>query len=270
MLIPHARGIAEQVAKLITNFSYRYRTGGVKEILLFGSTLRGEANDIDLAIIHTLPYLRELGIFTKYDVKAGRNLPDLEAKIEEHRYRAEAILELLGSPEYPSKLDLEWDVRQEIRKQLRPSVGWYDEEYGGTVELPFIGEITFRPTSSYHDVLTQTDEVMKTLRSRLVLEKVNALLEEKNLPVNKTLDLHLLDEEVLLPGYGQERREILLRQCRDPTFWYTVFTSGKLYDQSSGTFSISFQEKYDPELFIQLNPFDLSKTHPGSGELEIN
>ena len=78
-IIPNAMQIAEQVAGIMFEFSYRSTpwsgmpvehqlpTEQIEDILLFGSTMKGEpAHDIDMLIIHNLLELSTYGVITKY------------------------------------------------------------------------------------------------------------------------------------------------------------------------------------------------------------
>ena len=46
------------------------------------------------------------------------------------------------------------------------------------------------------------------------------------------------------PDKAFDKRQIAVRQCGDPTFWYTVLQSGRFYDEKSGKFNVPIEERY--------------------------
>ena len=133
-VIQNARLIAERVAYHIFNhsFSDSYLDRGVRDVLLFGSTLRENPHDIDMLVIHTLHGLESFGMITRYDEKSGRMVVDDEVKIEEGRYNAEAILETLGSPSFEDF----YEAKESIEVKVR-NASWEITEWPFKGNFPF-------------------------------------------------------------------------------------------------------------------------------------
>ncbi|MBI4439605.1 hypothetical protein HY638_01380 [Candidatus Woesearchaeota archaeon] len=239
-VIQNARGIAQQVAYYIFNSSWFDRVRGeeVKDVLLFGSTLRDNPHDIDMLIIHTLPVLDGFGKITKYDEKTGRMVADDEVKIEDERYNAEAILEAMGSPLFEDFYEERESIERSVKKASWETKKW---PIKGEFIVDGVGKVKVRakdPMEFYTTIMTEAD---KTLRRNMVAGKVGWYLGYCGLAINdRTLDLQVMNQDLLVPEKGQEDREIAIKQCRDPLFWHTVLTTGRLYDRHAGEFSPKF------------------------------
>ncbi|MBT3298402.1 hypothetical protein HN385_05735 [archaeon] len=262
-IIPNAIEIAENVAKIIFENSYQSdflaRSFGkteVKDLLLFGSALTGKSykrpdeespKDIDMLIIHQLGELRELGMFTKYDKEKLKVVPDESADITEKRHSAYSILEALGSKFGPCN----YEIRDETRDQLRSNVRKRDT-YGGNLYISEIGELNIpkkefeHHSDGFRHIFEVFDKAFDTkVASKFTVNLVEKYLKNQSLEVNSALDLLAMHKDLLNPERGQEYRQDALRQSKkDPTFWNSILTSGRLYNLETGKFDTSFETKY--------------------------
>ncbi len=256
-VVPNAMRLAENVARAIFDFSYKAVYGdphyGVHDLLLFGSTLTEQSpHDIDLLVVHNMNLLGELGIATQYDVKQGRCVPDPKAKIEKgDNYCASRILEAMGSPEFEDWIEFKGkigDLEREDLHNLSKSGG----RYGGTVDLPYVGEIQIAENSDIRAVFDQIEAASQPVIQRYnagrVFVKVEGLLKPLGLEVDDVLDMHAMERRLLiedeLSHEKGDERQIVIGQCRDPTFWQSVLRTGRLYDKERGTFSVPVEQKY--------------------------
>ncbi len=240
-LINNALELAQNVAEVILDNCY---AKSVDDILLFGSTLTREAHDIDLLMIHHFYPLEEFGKFTKYQDGCGLVL-DLEAKIENGRYKASLLLKKMGSPEFIDYYEASNEIMDALEAEIPKIRNDEDYTYEGIMTLPYLGQVSIDPkTEFYLKVLETIDDLFKErFEQRMVVEKVKKYFADKNLDMNEVLDLHVMDREVLSP-VGENDRKLAIQQSRDPTFWYTVLTVGRLYDRGTRTFTIPVEEKY--------------------------
>lgn len=254
-VIPNVIDVAEGVAKIIFEHSYRSyfsETNRVNDLLLFGSALTGtsynsgevsEPHDIDLLVIHDLFELNTYGLFTVYDEGELKCVPDPEGDITKQRYDSSSILESMGSRQVPDFLE----ARDKIFNSFR---GWVlqrredNEPIWGNVDLPYLGEIEIEEG----DFKSVYDQVRKLYHEKVEQEgvgyKAAKFLEGKGLEVREVLDLIVMNRNLLHPEKAQEDRELAIQQSKDPTFWYTIFSEGKLYDHVTETFSVSVEDKY--------------------------
>lgn len=242
-IVDNALGLAEDVAQIIFKDSYRNSGYGIQDLLLFGSALNGKAHDVDMLVIHNLSALGEYGIITKYDEQTGHVFPDPEANIEDRRYVASAILESMGSSEFPNFSR----VYEEITRALREKVSGLRKGgvYSGTLGLPYVGEVTIDETTEFRTVLDRMDEAVdRELKQKMVVERVKRLFKDRSLDVDTVLDLHVMHRELLSQNGADKQRALVIQQCRDQTFWHTVLTTGKLYGGESGKFTVPFEQRY--------------------------
>ena len=257
-IIENARDVAEKVATIILKDSYRNgrdESGvGVRDVLLFGSALRGEpAHDIDMLAIHNLYPLNELGFATIYDEHTGRMVPHPTANIQKGFYRPSGILKSMGGEGIYDLLEMEFKIEDVGRMQIS-KMRVLGDQYVGTLDLPYVGEIKFAKPVPFKAVLdTVSRAVDEKLRSRMVSTKVKALMKEHGLNLDEVLDLHAMNVRLLSAGEMKDERKIVVAQCVDPKFWNTVLTTGRLYNRDSGKFEIPVDQKYEgaSQLFPQ-------------------
>ncbi|MDP2749490.1 MAG: hypothetical protein Q8O89_01500 [Nanoarchaeota archaeon] len=282
--VANALDIAENVAKIIFESAYGNKIfGEIRDILLFGSTLTGKSykssdnktpHDIDLLVIHDLFLLNELGMFTKYDNKTSRTVPDFDADITQQRNSPESILEEMGSKLGPNN----YAFRERIDNGDREHPGLFTQwqglrkvtgagtiiQYGGVMNLAELGEVNIpikeiNPSSpeavkeGYNHISEYFNKAFdEKFASKFTVNKVKQFLEQQGLSIKQTLDIIVMNQGLLKPGDDyQEERNLAMKQSGDPTFWNSIMVSGRLYNQLSGKFDISFNEKYpgSAELF---------------------
>lgn len=85
--------------------------------------------------------------------------------------------------------------------------------------------------------------------------RVTTLLGGLNLAVDETLDLHELHVGVLDPKQPW-RQDDVKQNVREPSFFNTFLTEGRLYDRRTADFTTAVEEKYPgaASLFPQRNP----------------
>ena len=276
-IIPNAMNIAEEVAKIMFEFSYRstqfegipveYQAPAeqIDDVLLFGSTVRGEpAHDIDMLIIHNLSELFTYGIITKYDEHKGEAVPDLDAKIEDKRYQAISILDSMGSPRFADYQDEDFELGDALLNSTRKLRDTFDPDYyEGEVRTIELAEgLNIEMTISREFVREDYDRAHEAIRNYLsqdmVRTKIKEMFDRLGMEINTTLDLHVMSAQLLSPGktedvktYLKKQRQLAVTQCRDSTFWPSVLESGRLYNRETGKFDTMVSTKYEKaiELF---------------------
>mgnify|MGYP004001083087 FL=1 len=252
-IIENPLEIAGDVARVILEESYRK---GVKDVLLFGSAIRGEEpKDLDLLALHNLYELNKFGMFTKYNEKTHRVEPDLDKNIEDQRFMAMHILEAMGS----KNIDDPRDVKQFLYDHFHSNkfdLGLIrsDNVFSGNVQFRCsqyglgLIDVEIKSGSAYSEVLEKVfDEVDKAVAKDLVLTKVAALMEARGLGLEENLDLHAMNNGLLVPK-GVRDRTLAIKQCRDPTFWHSILSEGRLYNLDSGKFEVPVGDKYPQAL----------------------
>ncbi len=246
-VIPNARDLAEKIAGIILRESYNpeHRESEVKDMLLFGSALgRGPAHDIDMLVIHDNYLLDTFGFATIYDEHTGRLIPHPTANIQERCYKPEGILKKMGGQGVYDFNRMEEDIDFAQVRQI-PKLRVLKDMYLGELDLPHIGRISFVKPVPYETVLdTLKRAVDEKLRSKMISTKVKALMEEQKLDLNEVLDLHTINVGLLSAEKMQTQRDIIIAQCKDPTYWNTVLTTGRLYNKNSWKFEIPVDRKY--------------------------
>ncbi|MBU0980490.1 MAG: hypothetical protein KJ709_06805 [Nanoarchaeota archaeon] len=264
--IPNAMDIAENVARIIFESSYRDKMWDerVQDLLLFGSTLTGESfkptdeqkePDIDILVIHTLHGLTEYGMFMKYDEEKSEAILDPEADITRQRYDPVCVLEEMGSVFGADNFKV-WNLIHDGNMLYE---GMIDQMpllrngnfYGGVVKLPLVGEVRI-PVQRY-DYFTEgfkhlTGYIDKAfdekVASTFTVNRVRRFLEEQGMPIEPTLDLIAMHKAMLEPGKAEDQRKLALQQSGDPTFWNSILCSGRLYNKSTGKFDTRLDDKY--------------------------
>lgn len=198
--------IAKDVARLMHTKSWE--EVGVRDILLFGSTLRQNSvpNDIDLLILHDGHKLKEF-----YDDPYGKNTTAA------------------------------FETDQPIAKCNRRL--W---AYGMLANLGYKGGD--RKANCYDwetEARLKEDSVINHVKAR-----VADIIGGSNEALDKLFDIHALSTTLLAAPsgcqfpYAAQRRAEALNSCRDPTFWHTVLSEGRLYDMDKHDFTIKVDDKY--------------------------
>ena len=94
--------------------------------------------------------------------------------------------------------------------------------------------------------------IVKDKEPELVINRVKQIVDEESL--SQMLDLHFMEKVLLDTSLGSEipeymrnarneaRAELCQRNCRDPTFWHTALSTGRLFDGER--FTIPIEDKY--------------------------
>jgi predicted nucleotidyltransferase len=251
-IIPNAYDLAVKVAETILNKSYHgvfNSQPSINDVLLFGSTMREEpAHDLDLLVLHKFHPLASYGVVTKYDEKTHSLIVNPDGNIQKGA-PSESILHSMGGKDIYDLFDLEEEIDSIFHRNLasiRGTINSIEEKnYHGKLDLEF-GSIEFPEPVSFMEVLdARTKFIEEEIRSKTVLYKVKALVQERGLDLGTVLDLHAMDVDLLYTQKMQDEREMAIQQCTDPTFWNTVLTTGKLYNSESGKFDIPVDQKYE-------------------------
>ena len=196
------REIAKDVARIIHTKS-RHRVG-VKDVILFGSTLREDKNpdDIDLLILHygvrldefsKDPYRKFVSIAAESDQPFGKE--------NKRCYSSQTfnLLGFVGDGTDKDYTDAEFEdyrkdsAYQHIKKRVR-------------------------------DLIGETDDV----------EGINQIFDVHSMRI----DLFIRDEA------NATRRDQAMSCCRDRSFWHTVLTEGRIFDLKKHDFLIRVNDKY--------------------------
>lgn len=210
--------IAKDVAQTILEKSWLQV--GVQDVLLFGSTLRGRdtPSDIDLLILHAGCSLAEFEYDPYGKRKEWEARSDVPARKGNNRSGAASILRDLGFRGNPADNYLTEDFER---------------------ELPY------RRDSVFNNVLRRVEP--------LGFPGPSSIWEfQDSEKFSSLFDLHVMSSNLFgRDEYAGQLRAAAVCSCRDPTFWHTVFTEGRLYDRSTHDFSLSVEMKYPgvPELF---------------------
>lgn len=232
------RQIAQEAARLC--FEYSYHDAMLRDVLLFGSTLRQnkDPEDIDLVILHKGWKLEEFDkdpYGEKKDAKPKHDKPIGEDNLRQH---SSAIFHQLG---YRNIEEFDYF---EFRNT-------WDEEHG---------------QANREDFQAAFEKAQEDYWVRRSLNSVDTQIIKLVYPrsVDDIFDVHVLSTVL----FGDERhiehgRREAMRSCRDPTFWYTVLTEGRLYDSSTKDFTLEVDEKYPgaTELFVPKKPQILLVDH---------
>ena len=204
--------VAKDVAEIILTKSWG--EVGVKDVLLFGSASRGNTNpnDIDMLILHYGCGLEEFDRdpygFRPDGVKQS-DMPPLSGNM---RIGADGIFSELGYKEDPADNYQTDDDDPEREERMRLD-------------------------SAFNNIVKRVEQ--------LGIRPPNGLEFEDADQFNALFDVHVLSTELLKNDeYGASRREEAIKSCRDPTFWHTILSAGKLYDFDKHDFTMSVNDKY--------------------------
>lgn len=224
---------AKDVARIIREKSYDDHH--IVEVMLYGSTLRNKSpRDIDLLIIHEGSNLKTFSPYSRliFDnaVTKDENARDSAFLIFKNLgYKTQKEDSVLNAVcNRVSKIDIETLAKEEISETDKTWRGRYKREY--TKE--WIESWRISPT----DIL-----------------KINAIF-----------DVNVLHSRILKPYPGYDPNGILdpehhlevfhslkkeaIKRCRDPTFWYTILSEGRIYDLDKNDFSLKVEDKYPEAL----------------------
>ena len=199
--------IARDTAKIIIEDSWE--SSRIRDVLLYGSTLRsGVPEDIDLLIIHGG---LKFGSFSlpNSDIPSKDLRLDRPVGEDNPRDYSSVILSNCGYKE--GREFMEDNVYKKLERLL-------EERYG------FI-----YPDSSLVDDLFDV-----------------------NILSTKILDVNASDDDLMdhVWDWGTHKdisynaRERAIESCRDPTFWHTILSGGRIYDMDKQDFTIGVEEKY--------------------------
>ncbi len=123
-------------------------------------------------------------------------------------------------------------------------------KHRGLLKISLQPYVNVRVTGSNVGEVSKKAEavLIKTISRRMVINRVERVFNRLGLNLNETLDLHVMNRGLLVPGQYDEERAIAIQQCRDPSFWHTVLEAGRLYDRKSKEFSIPVSVKYPDAL----------------------
>ncbi len=240
MPIFQAMYIAEDVARIILDYSFRESSFdyGVHDVMLFGSTLTGEAHNIDMLIIHNI---------TQLDLPLSVWPVNPDSKKERPGYINELILNALGAPAFMgfhgtvSSICAPFDSN--LRFNMKPKLNY---PYTGKVDVPEFGQIHIENAQGWYHVSIQVEnQVRKTLEQEMVVTKVQKLLEQRGLNLG-SLDLMLMNRRLLLPNRPdcESTRNDKIRRCTDRTFWPSILESGRIYNKETRHFDMRINDKY--------------------------
>jgi hypothetical protein len=273
MVISDPRDLARHIAAIILESAYRKSYGngfyGVHDVLLFGSAVRGEpAEDIDMLIVHNTKELQEFSLdpYTLYldGIKPKEAVTHADQPVSAKNNTREIpgiILKDMGCPVLKNRknpdapelveliyLDGFWELVPESLQDVLPpfvldedgrnNLARYDQfrdAYGLWYEQHGTEDVLFK------------DAVYKQFFEIHVDTQVKALLDSQGLEISSTLDLHVMHFNALSRSgkrWRKKRQELIHKKCRDPTFWYTVLSEGRLYDPTVGDFVTEIGDKY--------------------------
>ncbi|OGI63676.1 hypothetical protein A2642_05175 [Candidatus Nomurabacteria bacterium RIFCSPHIGHO2_01_FULL_39_10] len=216
---------------------------GVHDVLLFGSTMRGEeSHDIDLVLIHNQNRLQEYESKLKYG-KDGCSVVDFSRKIDEKRlYNPSTILRDLEGRDITT---CHFEEGLQIQEYFKYVVERADREnsFSGTFCLDYIDNPVVFTSKDRAGFQKEVDVLFEYLMEGKVNTKVRGMFSERGLNVDGDFDLLLLSKETLYSS-GAKRRGVMTDLCRDPTFWYTVLSEGRLYNLATEKFDLEVEQKY--------------------------
>lgn len=254
--------LAEQVAKIILEQSHPSR--GVQDVLLFGSTARGELQpkDIDLCIL--------------FDEGAKKSMIDFyqmhyEKETDGRKTIGEGILSELGSPVYHESV---WTLRKSgvmaIALNMALAGNGLSADFGfheDWLEHPekYARQICRKAYASakkpcdeavvsqfWADVEAAHEKLKRMENAQSVLTLVDGVFAGIERAVTSVLDLRVVPTNILDPesGHGAYNRREGIKNSPDPTFPHTMFSTGVLYDRFTGMFSMPLEEKYPGSLVL--------------------
>ncbi len=202
--------VAKDVAEIILTKSWG--EVGVKDVLLFGSASRGETNpnDLDILILHEGHKLQEFDIDPygkRSDWETKHDMPAIKGN---KRYDAYSIFSQLGYKGDPIDNFQTDNLKKERELQK---------------------------DSAFNNIVRRVEPFGIRLPTEWKFEDRNQFAA--------LFDVHVLSTELFeREGYRVKYREEAIESCRDPTFWYTVLSAGKLYDPKKHDFTGKVEDKY--------------------------
>ncbi|MGV8086974.1 MAG: hypothetical protein ACP5N1_05055 [Candidatus Woesearchaeota archaeon] len=212
--------LAKDIAKIIHDYSYS--DVGVESVLLFGSTLKQDkvSGDIDMLILHHGTRLRE---FYKDPYGEHKNDPHESDRPAIENNRRQTSARLIGLLGYQDDNNTDWRINEESREK----------------------------NSVYSNIIRRLKDTLELKEEEFIDSQkfFSNNREAADKGINEILDIHVMSTNLLLEPFGRTGRNNAILSCRDPTFWYTVFNEGMIYDTKKQDFTIKPSEKYDIELF---------------------
>lgn len=235
--------IARDAAQIILTKSWA--EARVEDVLLYGSTLQSKTpRDIDLVVFHSGGQLAEFEP-TEY--------------AQETKPGSQPIHDLTPDDPQTTRLDAYNTLsRLGYRKSLADNVV---RLIGDRIAALDAGS----PVSEEDIAL-----VLRVWRNELTESTLGAVRDIHG--IASVFDIHVMHTGLLgwkLPedraekmkarGYNEQQirqeiahgmqhyaqlRNTAIQSCRDPTFWHSVFSEGKLYDKRAHDFSLGIEEKY--------------------------
>jgi hypothetical protein len=201
--------VAKDVAEVILKKSWSKVE--IKDVLLFGSTVKGATNpgDIDMLILHDGFRLQEFNRDPYHERTDWVKESDTPHRHGNERYGATSILLQCGF------------------------------KVPGDRQLSFDREMPYRLDSTFHNVVKRAEVFGFHVPDIWPVEDERDLFDD-------LFDLHALSIKLFNTSndhYNQIRQEAI-KNCRDPTFWHNVLNEGKIYDISRHDFSIGVEDKY--------------------------
>ena len=195
---------------------------GVVDVILYGSTLSSESpKDIDMLVIHDGGRLRAFSPYStlRVDEPIGK---------ENARDSAYGIFRQLGYKHDDNKTDT---VAVAVGKRIEGlNAGTVtDEQIAGETKLwkdwceKEYGSFELADRLDIHGINNVFD---------VIVLHVGALMADAN------------DQVAGIYGTITGMRKSAVESCRDPTFWHTILSEGRIYDREKHDFSIKVEDKY--------------------------
>lgn len=214
--------LAREVARIIHEKSWL--GVGVEDVLLFGSAMRDDAKpkDLDMLILHNGRRLKEFNI-DPYAKGRPRTESDMPIEDGNRRYYGFHIFMRLGYRGDPDFVPT-WEAGSYKREIAREKELESDSALRNILRL--LGPFGFSDESLNGDPLSLGEGVRRR--------------------ISRLFDVHVLSTALLRERdeHYDDRRAEAMRCCRDPTFWHTVLTEGRLYATSKRDFTIPVDQKY--------------------------
>ncbi|MAG60775.1 hypothetical protein CL619_03235 [archaeon] len=259
MDLSKAQELAAITAKTILEKAY-IGEDGQYDVMLFGSTIREEAEpkDLDLLVIHNHPPLDIYAFFTEYDPSEGDWVAMDRARIGVLENSVELFLKQLGSHEFRSnKIARNFFARLGLFKQKISTVEgshWINEDRRRKKleDLPVntgyfeFGDLMIR-IDPEKDRDAQINEFRAKYSNKFVWDSVKAEFAKHDGLDYSVLHLMAMNQGVLEPTNKlcAWTRGMMLKQAPDAQFWPDILTEGRLYNSESGEFDIAVVDKYE-------------------------
>lgn len=234
--------IAKDTAKIILEKSWEEVK--VEGVMLFGSTLRRDnPNDIDLLILHSG---NKLSPYTRYSEREGKMQYDAPTGKGNVRERSFNLLRYTG-------------YRIDSNERAVAHIGRRIEQLGAG---PALSERVQQDIEERGADVVCNDEDIYGIETVFDVQAMSTAL----LGDAKPLELEARTHAAYGSDENREReyqdywrylrkriageRQDAVKNCRDPTFWHTILSEGRLYDPARHDFTIPIEEKYPGALAL--------------------